>query len=118
MDFYQHKASDFAYGVKLHQLPMVYAISTSNLDYVKIGVTKSFKQRFSNIQTACPLKLFLWHGIRSPKANEIEHTLHELFCVWNVRGEWFNFSSEALDDVCNFFDLTNKNVREVSRALL
>ena len=118
MDFYSHRASDFDRGVKLHRLPMVYAIQTPNFEYVKIGVTRSFKQRFSNIQTACPLKLSLWLCIRSTKANEIEDILHEKFCDWNVRGEWFVFTNEALDNVCNFFELTNQNVREVSRALL
>jgi hypothetical protein len=118
MNYFSHNASDFDHSVKLHRLPMVYAISTPDFKYIKIGFTRSFKQRFSNIQTACPFNLTLWLAIRSPKANEIEDVLHANFREWNVRGEWFNFTNEALDNLYKFFDLTNKNVREVSRALL
>jgi len=118
MNYFPHSASDFDHGVKLHRLPMVYAIYTPNFQYVKIGLTRSFKQRLSNIQTACPFDLTLWLAIRSPRAEEIEEVLHANFCEWNIRGEWFAFTDEALNDVYSFFDLTNKNVREASRALL
>ena len=118
MNYFPHSASDFDHSVKLHRLPMVYAIYTPNFEYVKIGLTRSFKQRFSNIQTACPFDLTLWLAIRSPRADDIEDELHTTFCQWNVRGEWFAFDDKALDAVYSYFDLTNKNVREVSRALL
>jgi hypothetical protein len=118
MNYFMHRSSDFDHSVKLHRLPMVYAIYTPNFEYVKIGITRSFKQRFLNIQTACPFRLTLWLSIRSPKAVDIEEELHSIFREWNVRGEWFAFTKEALDDVYSYFDLTNKNVREVGRALL
>jgi hypothetical protein len=118
MNYFSHHVSDFSHGLKLHRLPMVYAIQTPNFEFIKIGITNSFKQRFRNIQTACPFDLSLWLGIRSPKAKEIENQLHTIFCDSNVRGEWFSFTNEDLDNVYSYFDLTNKNVREVSRALL
>jgi hypothetical protein len=118
MEFFSHSASDFNHGVRLHRLPMVYAIHTPNFEYTKIGISRSFKQRFSNIQSSCPFKLTLWLSIMSPKASVIEDVLHANFSEWNVRGEWFAFTNQALNDVYSFFELTNKNVREVSRALL
>lgn len=118
MNYFPHSASDFDHGVKLPRLPMVYVIGTPYLEVVKIGISRSFKQRFSNIQTACPFNLSLWLGIRSPRPKEIEAVLHEKFSEWNVRGEWFALPDEALDDLAKFFELTNKNVREATRALL
>ena len=118
MEFFSHSAGDFDHGIKVHRLPMVYAINTPNFEFVKIGKSRSFKQRFSNIQTSCPLKLTLWMSIRSPKADEIEDFLHAHFYEWNIRGEWFAFSKEALNDLYDFFQSTNENVREASRALL
>lgn len=118
MKFFQHSSGDFVASIKIHRLPMVYAIATSDLQYVKFGKTTDFKSRFSNIQTSCPLNLGLWMSIRSPQYNEIELELHRMFAHRNIRGEWFCLDSDEIDGAMDFFELTNKNIREVSHALL
>lgn len=118
MKWYQHDPTDFVLKVKRHELPLVYVFATRDFSYIKIGKTKSVKQRLSNIQSGCPFHLHLWAGIRTPKSNEIEMYLHQLFEAQNVRGEWFFLTPLQLDELHEFIDLTNKNVREAIRALL
>jgi hypothetical protein len=118
MKWFHHEPSDFDVGVKIHKLPIVYVIATRELDYIKIGKTKSLKQRLSNLQSGCPFHLHLWLGIRTSKADEIEKFLHKRYEEDNLRGEWFCLSTQQLDELAQFVNLTNINVREAIRALL
>lgn len=78
---------------------MVYVLSTSDFEYIKIGSTISPKMRFSNIQTACPFKLHLWIGVKTLRIKEVEAELHSRFAEWRVRGEWFRLPPEQLDSL-------------------
>lgn len=120
MDFYPHGPSDFTAKVNRQKLPMVYVISTSQFEYIKIGKTNSFKQRFANIKNGCPLELHLWLAIRTSKPDEVEKALHQKF--WDAQArpnsEWFYLSVNQLDDLVKFVDLTNKSIKGAIDALL
>ena len=118
MDFYVHNLGDFSPSVKISKLPMVYVVATQDFEYIKIGKTKSMKQRLGNLQSGCPFFLFLWCAIRSPKTNEIEKELHSMMSHCRVRGEWFSPKDEDLDKIFDYCNLTNKKMREVVNALL
>ena len=116
--YYHHISSDFDKSIKISKLPLVYVICVDNFNFIKIGITKSPKNRFSNLQTGCPYKISLWAGIRTPKPKKIESFLHKKLEFCNFRGEWFKPDSDVLDYLSDFFDATNKNVRKSYDALL
>ena len=77
VNFYEHKPSFFEVGARISTLPMVYVIVTNDFKFMKIGSTKAFKQRLSNIQSGCPFKLSLWLGIRTPVHKAVEKDLQK-----------------------------------------
>lgn len=118
MEYFPHEFDDFVEKKPISKLPMVYVITTNQFEYIKIGRTKHFKQRMSNLQSGCPFVLALWLSIRTTKDVEIEKYLHNALRHIHLRGEWFEPKVEDLDFLQTFFDLTNKNVKEVAHALL
>ena len=118
MNYFQHEVGDFADKKPISKLPMVYVLTTTKFEYIKIGRTKHLKQRMSNIQSGCPFTLALWLAIKTPKDAEIEKHLHYAMKHTHLRGEWFEPKEKDLDYLISFFDLTNKNVKEVAYALL
>ena len=118
MNYFQHFVSDFTPGIRVSKLPMVYIITTGDFQYMKIGKTKSFKQRLNNIQSGCPFKLSLWLSIRTPKSDEIEKFLLKKMSHVNTRGEWFTPGAKDLDYLSGFVNSTNSNIREEYSALL
>ncbi len=118
MNCYQHEIGDFDKKIRINKLPMVYVLSTQDLEYIKVGKTNSPKQRFINIQSGCPFKLSLWLAIKTPRHAELEKIIHRRLAHCRVRGEWFAPSEKDLDALSDFFTLTNANVHEVFDALL
>ena len=118
MDYFPHEVGDFAEKKPISKLPMVYVLTTRKFEYIKIGRTNRIKQRMSNIQSGCPFHLSLWLAIRTPKDQQIEKHLHYAIRHTHLRGEWFEPEGKDLDFLISFFDLTNKNVKEVAHALL
>ncbi|EIU1668102.1 GIY-YIG nuclease family protein [Pseudomonas aeruginosa] len=118
MNFYRHHISDFDGQRRISRMPMVYVLMTSKFEYIKVGKTNSPKQRFINIQSGCPFELALWMSIRTPLAHEVEKAIHRKLEHCRIRGEWFTPSSHDLDDLSDFFRLTNANVKEIASALL
>lgn len=118
MNFYPHTPEDFKGIEKISLLPMVYALATPSLEFVKIGYTKSPKNRFSNIQNGCPLKLSLWLAIRTPIPNELEDYIHSALFDYRSQGEWFALPNNKLDWLLDFFGKTNLHIQEVHNALV
>lgn len=115
MNHYPHQISDFAKIAlrKTHDLPMVYVLATSDLSLIKIGLTTSAKQRFINIQSACPFQVSLWTAIRTPVPAKVEKWLHREFSEYRTRGEWFAMPDCALDRLAELVTSTNQHIREV-----
>lgn len=118
MNYYKHHIGDFDPKVKLPKLPMVYVISTMDLKYIKIGSSKSFKQRLSNIQSGCPFPLTLYLSMRTPNYKKIEIELHKIMNDCHLRGEWFKPTVAQIDFLSDYFALTNKHISEIKHALL
>lgn len=117
MNIYPHEVGDFHYGIKIHELPMVYVLASDDFNFIKIGHTKSFKNRFRNIQNGCPYKLFLWYSIFTPRCVEIERHLHSTYSHCRVRGEWFSPSDDDIDQLSRFFSLTNAHIKGIVRGI-
>lgn len=118
MNYYPHAQEDFAPGAKISRLPVVYALVTADMAFIKIGKTVAIKQRLINIQSGCPFELSLWLTIRTPKAAEVERAALDLLAHCRTRGEWFSPTGQDLDLISAFFRATNLNVKEAARALL
>lgn len=118
MNYYSHNIGDFTEVIPRHKLEAVYVLATPNFEFIKIGISRSFKQRISNIQTACPFELTVWQIIRTPIAAEIEMHLHKAMAHCHARGEWFKPSEADLDALADFFAKTNAEVKRVLDALL
>lgn len=116
MSYYKHDPSLFENVSSIRKLPTLYVLSTYDFKYVKIGITTSFKQRFINIQTACPFKLFLWLGMRTPIPSQIESYLHKRYEQFRTNGEWFSFTEKQLDELLAFFTNTNAHISEVKNG--
>ena len=104
--------------MQMHKLPMVYIISTEDFKYIKIGKTGSIKNRFGNIQTGCPFKLFFWLGIYTEDSTSIENYLHSEMESKRLHGEWFEPDAEDLDFLQQFSWTKNLETRRSIRALL
>lgn len=118
MNYYPHHLSNFNSETRVSRLPMVYILTTRNFEYIKIGKTKSPKQRFINIQSGCPFELFLWLCIRTPLPAQVEMELHKIMRHCQTRGEWFTPDEADLDALIEFFHMTNASVRDAANALL
>jgi hypothetical protein len=117
MLYFQHDESDFVgLAVRISKMPIVYVIATPNFEYIKIGRTKSLKQRMNNIQSGCPFNLSFYNGIRTTRDSEVESVMHKLIAHVRVRGEWFRPTRIELDLISDFCTETNKHIREVYDA--
>lgn len=67
----------------------VYWVGAIGTDRVKIGFTRSPKERLMAIQTTCPYPLEVL-GVM-PGTRKLEAALHELFRGRRKFGEWFEF---------------------------
>jgi hypothetical protein len=112
VNFYDHISVDFSKVEKLSKLPVVYVLSTHDFSYIKIGTTTSMKQRQSNIQSGCPFELFFWLGIKTPIASEVEKHLLNKYKEFNLRGEWFSFGKNQLDEILEYFHKTNQSIKK------
>lgn len=117
MNYYEHSSSDFHRDIKINKLPMVYILATHNFKYLKIGMSKSPKQRFENIQSGCPFDLYLWMSIRTPIPKQVESFLLEKYKEFKLRGEWFSLEEKQLNDLLRFVLLTNDSVRKCHALL-
>ena len=117
MNIYPHEVNDFQYGTKLHKLPMVYVLTSDEFKFIKIGHTKSIRNRLRNIQNGCPYKLYLWYSIFTPRFVEIERYLHERFNHCRFRGEWFSPLEDDIDQLASFFAGTNSHIQGILRGI-
>lgn len=114
-DFFPHSPDNFADEYRIQRLPMVYAVASLDLKYIKIGRATNFKSRFSAIQCGCPHKLTLLRAVRTPIAVNVESYIHEQLEHVRIRGEWFSLPDAEFDWLDDFFRLTNQEVVRVAR---
>lgn len=78
---------------------------------VKIGIAKNIGNRFSNIQSGCPFKLYAHCAGKTYSAEEYEAQLHDYLSEFRMRGEWFLIDDETFDYVVNFLGEITKEFR-------
>jgi len=92
--------------LKEHQPPQndpfgyVYLLQSGRNKY-KIGTTKTINNRIATLQTGNPEKLVLVHHFASNEAARHEKLLHEKYKEKLVRNEWFELSTEEVQEFCN-----------------
>lgn len=79
-------------------------------DYYKIGITTNIVRRKRELQTGNPIQLLFVCSSFFENAAEFENILHQAFDEYRVKGEWFNFPPEKLEEVIIF--LENGNFKE------
>jgi hypothetical protein len=75
--------------------------TTSQTDYVKIGLVKEVGDRTSEArayehQTGNPRQLHVVTVVKSHAISEVENIMHKLYAPWRVYGEWFFFKPAEL----------------------
>jgi hypothetical protein len=75
----------------------VYLVRLGPAGQVKIGFASNITSRLVVMQVAAPEKLVLLRILDGGK--ELEAALHSRFASHRVRGEWFTFCDEMLDDL-------------------
>ena len=59
--------------------------------YLKVGFSRfDPRQRVRGLQTGCPFPIRLLGFVMGCRAQEAE--IHDVFCQYHVRGEWFDFT--------------------------
>lgn len=85
-------------------------MNESGTNRYKIGHTKnSVSSRIRGLQTGNSDKIIEVYTFESDFATKIEHSLHNLYSINNVNGEWFEFSQDQLNQVIELIDQMNYN---------
>lgn len=80
----------------------VYLIGNKELGFYKIGLTRSAETpdtRFKTIQRSVPFELDVLRYWFVSHAGSFEKLLHYEFKDYQIRGEWFKFSADILDQI-------------------
>lgn len=76
----------------------VYIIKIQTGEF-KIGKSINVEKRIKEIDTSTPHELELVHAIISDNANNAEKLLHKKYEKSRIKGEWFNLSSNDIDEL-------------------
>ena len=79
----------------------LYFAITSDMVYVKIGVSNNPKNRFGVIQTHSPCQVGMIYFAH--KGAIAEYKLHQEFKRFNTQGEWFYFTKEICQRIIDWF---------------
>lgn len=90
---------------------MVYFIADTTNNVVKIGYSKSPKNRLKQLQTSNSNVLVLLGFMDGNKEEEIH--LHKLFSKHQLQGEWFSLNNEDILDYININNLINCSVERI-----
>ena len=85
----------------------VYVIAATKHNYYKIGVSENPKLRLKDLQTACPIPLYVLHYapmFTEPNAYRVEALTHKEFKANNTVGEWFEFTNEEVMKAISFIN--------------
>lgn len=72
----------------------VYIVRMVGTNKYKIGITKDFTKRLSNLQTGNPYIIEVYYFYLTEYYREIELFLHKKYKQKSLGGEWFEFSTE------------------------
>lgn len=87
----------------------IYILNATNTNRYKIGITKDFNKRLSNLQTGSPFMFEIEAFYSTNKSRMIERLMHALLKNKNVGGEWFELTEEELRDVDQFVSVLSRD---------
>ena len=76
---------------------IVYLLKIKDKSQYKIGVTKDFKKRLTQISPKMPFELKVEHKIESDNIYSLEEKLHNKFGDKHIKGEWFELDKEDVN---------------------
>ena len=90
--------TDFLQSKNQDKSGFIYLAQASQTQWCKIGMSKQPYKRMQTLQTGSPLEIILLHRIYTFDAIALEKSLHEYFDAYRVRGEWFDFPIECIQE--------------------
>ncbi|WP_456761175.1 GIY-YIG nuclease family protein [Bradyrhizobium sp. USDA 4011] len=72
--------------------PVVYLISTDNLEFVKIGFTRCLEHRLRSLRTASHVEPII--RLTIPGTQSLERELHTRFAASRTNREWFRLTDD------------------------
>lgn len=85
----------------------VYLISDKNSYSYKIGISKNPKTRLKQLQTGSDRELVICKQVLCENADQVEASLHHIYSMNNIKGEWFELSDsdiETFENKCKAID--------------
>ena len=88
--------------------------------FVKIGISSNVERRIKQIQTGCPLHIYMvryWSVSNRVLAKRIESELHNALSDRNTFGEWFKRvreNSNTVKDVMKNYNIDYSNFTEIT----
>jgi hypothetical protein len=80
----------------------IYFIEQSG--FTKIGKTKDPEQRLRQLNTGFPV-LPKYQYVVKVKSSSVEDTLHSMYAYKRGKGEWFNLSTEEIEQAIKYLEL-------------
>jgi len=74
----------------------VYLIGSTNFQWYKIGKSKKPVLRVQDIGILLPFKVEIFAVWQAKNHTLLEQTLHEMFSVQRINGEWFQFNPKEI----------------------
>lgn len=72
----------------------IYFVSSEEMEFIKIGITKDLKDRMKKLQNASPFNLKVLRTVKGEMAHEV--ALHRRFARLQHNREWFRVDLELL----------------------
>ena len=89
----------------------VYLISDLNNYTYKIGISKNPEDRIKSLQTGNDRILKIIHKVLCENYFDVERALHNKYGFLKINGEWFNLTSEEVNDFPNFCKKIDENFK-------
>lgn len=86
----------------------IYILNATNTNRYKIGISKNFGKRLSNLQTGSPFMFEIEAFYPTNKSRSIERLAHKLLKDKNVGGEWFELTREELQIIDEFISVISR----------
>ena len=88
-------------------------------EFVKIGRTKSMKDRMYVYSVQSPFESELIHSIETNDCIKLEKHFHKVFDKKRVKGEWFRLSNKDMKEIClNWYNVSEDDLQRHSKFII
>ncbi len=77
----------------------LYIVNTAGTSNYKIGITKDFSKRLSNLQTGTPFVIELHNFYPTKDYKKLERILHKKYKKFSIGREWFRLAEKELNEI-------------------